>query len=181
MAVDKLPNFLAAPNSADGKPGPHHQCSIHLNCESVEVLEEAYMEGQQGRPSSRLAKPAVLLIMEQLIFAHYTHMKASGYLDLQVLTRVSQSAHLLLWVGVYGDGFPYIAPNHSNLHYIPIHLLVFLFRPMIEMTIPSVLDPTLAPPGCHVLSLFIQFTPYLMEGRHAWTDEDRERFADTGT
>uniref|UniRef100_A0A8C1KL91 Pyridine nucleotide-disulfide oxidoreductase domain-containing protein 2 n=1 Tax=Cyprinus carpio TaxID=7962 RepID=A0A8C1KL91_CYPCA len=53
------------------------------------------------------------------------------------------------------------------------------FRPMIEMTIPSVLDPTLAPPGCHVVSLFIQFTPYLLEGRRVWTDEDRERFADT--
>lgn len=73
MAVDKLPNFLAAPNTADGKPGPHHQCSIHLNCESVEVLEEAYMEGLQGHPSSRLAKPAIVLIKEKLIFAHYTH------------------------------------------------------------------------------------------------------------
>lgn len=174
MAVDKLPNFLAAPNSADGKPGPHHQCSIHLNCESVEVLEEAYREGQQGRPSSRLAKPAVVLIMEQLIFAHYT-------LNLQVTTRVSQTTHLLLMDRVYGDGFPFTSPNHIDLHDIPIHLLVFLCRPMIEMTIPSVLDPTLAPPGCHVVSLFIQFTPYLLEGRRVWTDEDRERFADTGT
>lgn len=98
MALDKLPNFLAAPNSADGKPGPHLQCSIHLNCESVEVLEEAYMEGQQGRPSSRSAKPAVLHIMEKLIFAHYTHMKTSGDVNLQVMTRVSQTANLLLWV-----------------------------------------------------------------------------------
>uniref|UniRef100_A0A671KKQ8 Pyridine nucleotide-disulfide oxidoreductase domain-containing protein 2 n=1 Tax=Sinocyclocheilus anshuiensis TaxID=1608454 RepID=A0A671KKQ8_9TELE len=81
--------------------------------------------------------------------------------------------------GQGGDGFPFNAPNHSDLHDIPIHLLVFLCRPMIEMTIPSVLDPTLAPPGCHVVSLFIQFTPYLLEGRRAWTDQDRERFADT--
>lgn len=56
VAVDKLPNFLAAPNIAEGKPGPHHQCSIHLNCESVEVLDAAYWECQQGRPSSRFAK-----------------------------------------------------------------------------------------------------------------------------
>lgn len=97
MAVDKLPNFLAAPNSADGKPGPHHQCSIHLNCESVEVLEEAYREGLQGRPSSRLAKPAVVLLMEQLIFAHYTH-EGIGHLNLQVMIRVSQTTHgLWLW------------------------------------------------------------------------------------
>ncbi|KAM9847649.1 pyridine nucleotide-disulfide oxidoreductase domain-containing protein 2 isoform 2-T2 [Aulostomus maculatus] len=102
VAVDKLPNFLAAP-TPDGKPGPHHQCSIHLNCESVEVLEAAYKEAMNGRPSA---------------------------------------------------------------------------RPMLEMTIPSVLDATLAPPGCHVVSLFTQFTPYHIEGRE-WTDLDREAFADT--
>lgn len=50
---------------------------------------------------------------------------------------------------------------------------------MLEMTIPSVLDPTLAPPGCHVVSLFTQFTPYHVEGRE-WTSQDREAFADTG-
>lgn len=52
VAVDKLPNFLASP-TPDDKPGPHHQCSIHLNCESVEVLETAYKEAINGRPSAR--------------------------------------------------------------------------------------------------------------------------------
>lgn len=52
VAVDKLPNFLASP-TPDDKPGPHHQCSIHLNCESVEVLETAYKEAMNGRPSAR--------------------------------------------------------------------------------------------------------------------------------
>ncbi|TMS04870.1 Pyridine nucleotide-disulfide oxidoreductase domain-containing protein 2 [Larimichthys crocea] len=101
VAVDKLPNFLASP-TPDDKPGPHHQCSIHLNCENMEILETAYSEALNGRPST---------------------------------------------------------------------------RPMLEMTIPSVLDPTLAPPGCHVVSLFTQFTPYHIEGRE-WTDQDREAFAD---
>lgn len=50
-------------------------------------------------------------------------------------------------------------------------------RPLIEMCIPSSLDPTLAPPGCHVLSLFIQYTPYhLKDG--TWTDEKRNAYAD---
>lgn len=48
------------------------------------------------------------------------------------------------------------------------------------MTVPSVLDPTLAPPGCHVISLFTQFTPYHIEGKE-WTDQDREAYADRGT
>lgn len=54
VAVDSLPNFLAAP-TANGEPGPHHQCSIHINCESVDVLETAYKEALNGRPSSRFA------------------------------------------------------------------------------------------------------------------------------
>ena len=41
--------------------------------------------------------------------------------------------------------------------------------PMIEMTIPSALDPTLAPAGKHVASLFVQHVPYtLREG--TWED-----------
>ena len=47
------------------------------------------------------------------------------------------------------------------------------------MCIPSSLDPTLAPPGCHVISLFTQYTPYhLKDG--TWTDEKRNAYADKG-
>ncbi len=51
-------------------------------------------------------------------------------------------------------------------------------RPVIEMTIPSALDDSLAPPGRHVASLFVQYTPYaLKEG--SWADPDvKEAFAD---
>jgi len=33
-------------------------------------------------------------------------------------------------------------------------------RPIIEMTIPSVLDPSVAPEGKHTVLLFVQYTPY---------------------
>ncbi|KAH9518498.1 Pyridine nucleotide-disulfide oxidoreductase domain-containing protein 2, partial [Bulinus truncatus] len=49
-------------------------------------------------------------------------------------------------------------------------------RPMMEMVIPSSLDPTLCPPGKHVVLLFTQFTPYhLQDGE--WTDEKRNQYA----
>lgn len=49
--------------------------------------------------------------------------------------------------------------------------------PVVEMTIPSTVDDTLAPPGCHVASLFCQhFAPVLPNGR-SWDDE-REAAAD---
>ncbi len=48
-------------------------------------------------------------------------------------------------------------------------------RPMIELTLPSALDPTLAPQGRHVASLFVQHAPELPE--EAWAAR-REAFAD---
>ncbi|MGE4606474.1 MAG: NAD(P)/FAD-dependent oxidoreductase [Myxococcota bacterium] len=48
--------------------------------------------------------------------------------------------------------------------------------PLIEMTLPSALDPTLAPEGHYVASMFIQYVPYTLEGTN-W-DEQRDRFAD---
>jgi phytoene dehydrogenase-like protein len=49
-------------------------------------------------------------------------------------------------------------------------------RPMAELTIPSALDPGLAPPGRHVASLFVQYVPFEPAGS-CW-DAQRERFAD---
>lgn len=50
-------------------------------------------------------------------------------------------------------------------------------RPIIEMTLPSVLDTTLAPPGHHIAQLFVQYAPYkLADGLH-W-DAIREEFTD---
>ncbi|KAK7346432.1 hypothetical protein VNO80_20951 [Phaseolus coccineus] len=50
-------------------------------------------------------------------------------------------------------------------------------RPVIEMTIPSILDKTISPPGKHVINLFVQYTPYKpLDGD--WQDHEyRESFA----
>ncbi|MBO9622095.1 MAG: NAD(P)/FAD-dependent oxidoreductase [Sphingomonas sp.] len=51
-------------------------------------------------------------------------------------------------------------------------------QPIVEMTIPSTLDDSLAPPGAHVANLFCQqFAPELPGGR-SW-DDAREEAADT--
>jgi phytoene dehydrogenase-like protein len=51
--------------------------------------------------------------------------------------------------------------------------------PVVEMLIPSTLDPSLAPDGRHVASLFVQHVaPHLPQGR-SWADErEKEAFAD---
>jgi phytoene dehydrogenase-like protein len=48
--------------------------------------------------------------------------------------------------------------------------------PILECTIPSVVDPTVAPPGQHVMSLFVQYAPYKL--RDADWDQIKDRFAD---
>jgi len=49
-------------------------------------------------------------------------------------------------------------------------------RPILECTIPSVVDPTVAPPGKHLMSIFVQYAPYKLRGV-TW-DDLRESFAD---
>ncbi|XP_050161370.1 pyridine nucleotide-disulfide oxidoreductase domain-containing protein 2 isoform X2 [Myiozetetes cayanensis] len=103
VAVDRLPSFLAAPNARDGQPLPHHQCSIHLNCENTHLLHQAFTEATHGHPSN---------------------------------------------------------------------------RPMIELCIPSALDPGLAPQGCHVVSLFTQYTPSMLADGQSWDEQARNAYAD---
>ena len=48
--------------------------------------------------------------------------------------------------------------------------------PVLECTIPSVVDPSVAPPGRHLMQIFVQYAPYrLAEG--TW-DERKEAFGD---
>jgi phytoene dehydrogenase-like protein len=48
--------------------------------------------------------------------------------------------------------------------------------PMIECTLPTALDDTLAPPGVHLMGMFVQYAPYrLKEG--TWDQARKETFA----
>ncbi len=49
-------------------------------------------------------------------------------------------------------------------------------NPVLECTMPSSVDPSVAPAGKHVMSMFVQYAPYkLKEGN--W-DQEKEKFAD---
>ena len=50
--------------------------------------------------------------------------------------------------------------------------------PMIDLMIPTTVDPTMAPPGQHFMSCFTQYCPPKVEGRD-WTDQDKSAFADS--
>ena len=103
VAVNRLPNFLADPNPGPNEALPHHQCTIHMNCEDSALLHDAYKDAEVK--------------------------------------------------GTYSK------------------------KPMIEMTIPSVLDDSLAPPGHHVCLFFTQYTPYNLPNGQAWDAKMREEYA----
>ena len=52
----------------------------------------------------------------------------------------------------------------------------FSRRPYMDIVIPSMLDPAMAPPGKHVMSIFVQYAPYQQAG--GWTGERREALGD---
>ncbi len=49
-------------------------------------------------------------------------------------------------------------------------------RPLLELTIPTMYDPSLAPAGKHILGIFLQYAPYTL--REGTWDEWREPFGD---
>ncbi|GCC34749.1 pyridine nucleotide-disulfide oxidoreductase domain-containing protein 2 [Chiloscyllium punctatum] len=103
VAVDRLPNFLAVPTNDGIPPSQRIAGTIHLNCEDMAYIKEAYEEACRGLPST---------------------------------------------------------------------------RPVLELCIPSILDSTIAPPNCHVISIFTQYTPYYLQGGKEWDELERNLYAD---
>jgi phytoene dehydrogenase-like protein len=52
-------------------------------------------------------------------------------------------------------------------------------RPYIDMIIPTLVDPAMAPPGKHVMSCFVQYAPYHLADGAEWDDAAREALGDT--
>lgn len=52
----------------------------------------------------------------------------------------------------------------------------FAKQPYVDIIFPSVIDPDMAPPGKHVMSCFVQYAPYDIEG--GWNSEKREAFGE---
>ncbi len=79
---------------------------------------------------------------------------------------------------LYGDIS--IAPDIAYLEraYDQAKYGEFSRRPFLNIVIPSLVDPTVAPAGKHVMSIFVQYAPYhLKEGAAHWP-EQREAFGD---
>ena len=94
------------------------------------------------------------------------------------------------------DGVPEFPalPKGSPLYHSDMHFIDSMARmerayddwkegtwskdPYVDMLIPTMIDPTMAPPGKHFMSCFIQYCPHQIEGRD-WTSEEQDQFAQT--
>ena len=54
----------------------------------------------------------------------------------------------------------------------------FSARPYIDIVIPTLVDPSMAPPGRHVMSCFVQYAPYNLDPSLGTWDDQREAFGD---
>ena len=109
---------------------------------------------------------------------HYKFRGSSGKVNLAVdklpefSSRPGDGPHL------YGDvaiapSIQYLEKAHDQAKYGD-----FSERPYINMVIPTLVDPTMAPPGKHVISCFVQYAPYdIKEGASNWPQR-REAFGD---
>ena len=50
-------------------------------------------------------------------------------------------------------------------------------KPVVECTMPSALDSTVAPPGKHLMSMFVQYAPYAIKDGE-WNVQTKDAFAD---
>ena len=66
--------------------------------------------------------------------------------------------------------------DHMERAYDQAKYGAFSTRPYIDMVIPTLTDPSVAPPGKHILSCFVQYAPYALASG-TW-DEQREAFGD---
>ncbi len=81
-------------------------------------------------------------------------------------------------LGAHLRGAISISPNIDYLEraYDDAKYGNFSREPYIDMIIPSMIDPGMAPPGKHVMSCFCQYAPYNLATGH-W-DDHREAFGD---
>ncbi|KAM3271428.1 hypothetical protein ACQJBY_041924 [Aegilops geniculata] len=153
----------------------------------------AYVEGGMGSVSSAISKAALEAGVQIVINAEVSQVmvdentgKVQG-----ATTKINVAVNALPQFHCCKNINPEGGPEHMGTIHIGSESMEEIdiaykeaaggfssTRPVIEMTIPSVLDKTISPPGQHVINLFVQYTPYkLSEG--SWQDPAvRKSFAE---
>ncbi|GAB1602773.1 pyridine nucleotide-disulfide oxidoreductase domain-containing protein 2-like [Argonauta hians] len=116
VAVKELPNFTADPNIKRNTAMPHHQCTIHLNCEHTDLIHQAYLDAQNGYPSR---KPVIEMVIPSsvdstisppgshvvLLFTQYTPYTLKNGLTWDEETKNNYAKTVFNDIEKYAPGF----------------------------------------------------------------------------
>jgi phytoene dehydrogenase-like protein len=98
----------------------------------------------------------------------------------KVNLSLSELPDFTCWPGVgpLHQGSISISPNIDYLEqaYDEAKYGDFSSRPYMDIILPSMFDPDMAPPGKHVMSIFVQYAPSDLRG--GWDEHKREAFGD---
>lgn len=107
---------------------------------------------------------------------HYVYRGSSGKVNL----ALDAAPGFACWrgLGPHLRGAISISPSVDYIEraYDEAKYGQFSSRPYIDIIIPSMIDPDMAPPGKHVMSCFVQYAPYELKSGD-W-DQKREAFGD---
>jgi len=107
------------------------------------------------------------------------YSSASAKINLALTEPPKFTAAPEVGLGPHHRGTMHISPTLAYLEraYAEALLGQPSSEPVLEMTMASSVDRSLAPEGKHVLSIFVQYAPYQLADGRSWDDE-KEPFAD---
>ena len=126
----------------------------------------------------RLLEPGTLPKEFETEVGRFRYRGSSGKVNLALDARPNFTA--LPGPGEHLRGAISISPSLDDMEraYDDAKYGRFSQKPYVDVVVPTLVDPSMAPPGKHVMSCFVQYAPYdLAEGPQAW-DQQRDAFGD---
>jgi phytoene dehydrogenase-like protein len=100
------------------------------------------------------------------------NLALDGLPEFTALPNSETKEHLRGAIGI-GPSIDYLERAYDDAKYGR-----FSREPFIDMEILTLVDPSMAPPGKHVASCFVQYAPYRLADGEVWNGANREAFGD---
>ncbi|WP_370944287.1 phytoene desaturase family protein [Amycolatopsis sp. cg5] len=158
-------------------------CPRAIACRGVELEDGTHISAKAvvsaADPSTTFGKmvdPDVVPPSYRAALANRPHAGVAGKVHL-ALDRLPEVRGFEGY-GEHFNGTLQILPDMDHLDKVHAEMRAGIppTQPHVECSIPSILDPDVAPPGKHVMSMYLQYLPYQPAGT-TW-DEIRESFLD---